>query len=101
MRYETITIYGAEITGFDDLNNPVTEPVVLGTYRGMLTPWTVEEIAIKGRNVTQTEQKLVTNTPRSVIERAKHVEIAGRYYSVVLPVRDVKRWRICTIKELP
>lgn len=88
-----------EETGRDELNNPILEPVLMGLYKGAITQWSTEEIALLNRDVTRTQQKLLTDAPRNVIQQADTVEVANETYSLVDIKSDFHRWRLCHVRN--
>lgn len=92
-------LYAMQETGKDELGNPIKESVLIGEYRGKITQWTSEEIALLDRTITQTQRKLLTDAPKNVIEQAEQVEIDGVTYTLINVKSDFIRWRLCHVKE--
>lgn len=100
MRFKPLKLYKLEETGRDELNNPITELVLIeGNYKGKITQWSTEEIALLDREITKTQRKLLTDTPKNVLEQVDQVEIDGDTYSIVDVKSDFIRWRLCHVKE--
>lgn len=98
MRMQPLKLFSLEETGRDELNNPIKEPVLIGIYKGTITQWTTEEIALLDREVTRTQRKLLTDAPRNVIKQADTIVIDNEAYSVVDVKSDFRRWRLCHVK---
>lgn len=98
MRMKRVHFFALEVVDRDELNNPIYEPVPIGSYKGILTQWSLEEIAVMDREVLETHQKLLTDAPRSVLERAERVEIEGVSYAITDLKKDFRRWRLCHVK---
>lgn len=99
MRFKPMELYALEEVDRDELNNPIKEPVLIGLYKGAITQWTTEEIALLDRDVTKTQRKLLTDTPINVIKQAERVLIDDDTYSIVDVKSDFTRWRLCHVKE--
>lgn len=99
MRFKPLKLYADQQTGSDVLGNPITEPVLIGLYEGLVTSWTTEEIALLDREVTRTQRKLLTDAPLDVIRQSDSIEIEGNSYHQVEVKTDTVRWRICHIKD--
>lgn len=88
----------ADYENTDELGNPTkgTEQVWSGKIR--FTPWTDQQIALEGRDVTKNEQQYAVPVAFSVIEFARKAEIDG----VMLKVIDVTdmspRWSVIRVK---
>lgn len=98
MRMKSIKLFAMKEVGRDELNNPITEPVLIGLYKGVITPWKTEEIALLDRQVIQTKRKLLTDAPKRVIERADQVEVDGDTYGMNEVTTDTGRWRLCHVR---
>jgi len=98
MRFQTIELYGLVETGRDELGNPIKEPAVIGEYQGRLTTWSIEEIALLDREITRTQQKLLTDAPESVIKQTEMIKIGDTNYTVIDVKFDFIRWRLCHVK---
>jgi hypothetical protein len=92
-------LYALEEIGKDELNNPINEPVLVGLYRGKITHWTTEEIALLDREITRTQKKLLTDVPLNIIKQAKQIKINDGIYTIVDVKSDYVRWRLCHVKE--
>ncbi|MBU5594913.1 hypothetical protein KQI76_07025 [Amphibacillus sp. MSJ-3] len=99
MRLEPIKLFSLEEIGRDELNNPIKEPVLIGLYKGAITQWTTEEIALLDREITQSQRKLLTDAPKNVIKHAERVEVEEMTYTLIDTKSDFKRWRLVHVKE--
>lgn len=99
MRFQPIELYSLEEAGRDELNNPKVEPVLIGLYRGTITQWSAEEIALLDRDVIRTQRKLLTDAPKKVIEQADQIVIDGEAHSIIDVKSDFIRWRLCHVRE--
>lgn len=98
MRMKPIKLFSLEEVGRDELNNPIVEPVLIGLYEGVISQWSIEEIALLDREITKTQRKLLTDAPRSVINQAQRVDVDGETYTIMEVKKDFQRWRLCYVK---
>lgn len=99
MRLQPIQFYALKETGRDELNNPIVEPILIGLYKGAITQWTTEEIALLDREITRTQRKLLTDAPKNVIKQAETVQVGDDTYTIVEVKSDFARWRLAQVKE--
>lgn len=99
MRFENVEFYEMVEVGKDVLGNPIEEEQLIGKYPAKLTQWTVEEIALLERDITQTFRKMLTTAPIDVLKRATHVYIDDKKYGNIDVKSDFVRWRLCHVKE--
>jgi len=99
MRLEPATFYVYEKVDEDVLGNPIFDEVPIDGYKAKITQWTSEEIALLDRSVTQSQRKLLTNAPRSVLKSAKKVLVDGDTYTITELKSDFIRWRMLHVKE--
>lgn len=100
MRMLPIRFYRYEKLGEDVLGNELTELVFFNSSEGRLTNWSKEEIALLDREVTKTQRKLITHTPKEIVLQADVVEVEGDYYSISNDITDFGRWRLLKIKAV-
>lgn len=93
-------LYSLEETGRDELNNPIKKPILIGLYKGAITQWTTEEIALLDRKITSTQRKFITDAPRNVIEHADQVQVDGDTYTLLNLKTDYRRWRLCHVRGI-
>ena len=88
MHYFTIHLLKAIQTGTDILGNPITtlkEPCAACTeYTGRFTEWTAEDAELVGRDVTQTQRKLLTDAPLARCKEADVVRAGSEDYRLSL-----------------
>lgn len=100
MRLQPIQFFALEEVGRDELNNPIKEPVLIeGNFKGAITQWTTEEIALLDREITRTQRKLLTDAPKNVIKQAETVQVGDDTYTIVEVKSDFVRWRLAQVKE--
>lgn len=82
------------------LGNPVTALEIFGhEYVGRFTEWTAEETALVGREVTQTQRKMLTDAPLDDCRRADGVRADAEDYRVK-NVKDLHgRWRLLYLER--
>lgn len=97
MKYKVFEIIEEEEQGTDELGNPITKQSVTGTFTGRVTPWTTEDIALLGRDVTSTSGKVLTFTAPNIVNLVQRVRIEGNTYSVER-IPDLGRWRVLCMK---
>lgn len=71
-----------EQTGEDVLGNPVYEDKEVGTVNARFTPWTDEQFALEGREVTKNEQRYLIPVPYKDISVCKKIIMDGRVLTV-------------------
>lgn len=98
MRFKPIKLFAMQETGRDELNNPIKEPVLIGLYKGAITQWSTEEIALLDREITQTQRKLLTDAPKNVLKQAETVEVDEETYTIVDMKSDFIRWRLAHVR---
>lgn len=98
MRFKPIKLFAMQETGRDELNNPIKEPVLIGLYKGAITQWSTEEIALLDREITQTQRKLLTDAPRNVLKQAETVEVESETYTIINMKSDFIRWRLAHVR---
>jgi len=99
MIFKDVDFYGSVKVGEDDLNNPIYEEAIIGSYPTSLTQWTIEEITLLDRSVTQSNRKLLTHAPVDVLKQSTHVYINEFKYTDINVKSDFTRWRLCHVKE--
>lgn len=99
MRLTDITLFVYEKTGEDALGNPIYEDVEVTRYKGKITQWTIEEIALLDRIVTQSQRKLITTAPIDILKQANAIKINDDTYAITQVKSDFVRWRMAHVKE--
>lgn len=100
MRYFPMRLLAEIKADTDILGNPVMELEESDRcYRGRFTVWTADEVRLTGREVTQTQQKIVTDAPLAMCRRAAGVRTVPEDYRI-LSVSDLNgRWRLLTVER--
>lgn len=103
MHYFTVHLLKAIQTGTDILGNPITtlkEPCAACTeYTGRFTEWTAEDAELVGRDVTQTQRKLLTDAPLARCKEADVVRAGSEDYQIT-SVKDLHgRWRMLYLER--
>ncbi|MBQ8514633.1 MAG: hypothetical protein IJ496_04485 [Ruminococcus sp.] len=99
MRYFPVRLLTEAKTGEDILGNPVTElQETAQSYRGRFSEWTADEIALLGRDGTQSQRKLLTDAPLSVCKAASGLRADADY--TIKAVKDLHgRWRLLYVER--
>lgn len=83
----------------DRLKNIIYAKEYTENYTGQLSNWTVEDIELLGREVTDNKTKLITRTvPVTIGRQAISILIGGKEYPVTLAKYN-KRWSVFYIKN--
>lgn len=99
MMWKKCTLY-KNLYGKDSLNNeiPVGEEVVL-SKKCRFTPWTSEEIALEGRDVTRNEQRYAFPIPIEVFSDCDKAKIEGIGMAEIKEIIDLApRWTMIRVK---
>ena len=99
MKFEDVHFFNETDGPEDVLGNKEKIPVLLGVYKGKISPWNLQELALLDRKVTATEQKVVTDAPLSIIHTAKYLVIDGLKYQIIPIKKGNARWRVCHVKD--
>lgn len=100
MRYFAVHLLTETQTGTDVLGNPIQslqaqEPA----YKGRFTEWTAEDIALSGREITQTQRKILTDAPLEPCRRAAAVRAGNTDYPIIHVADLHGRWRLLYVKK--
>jgi hypothetical protein len=100
MIWKRCTLY-AETTDYentDELGNPTkgTEQVWTGSVR--FTPWTDQQIALEGRDVTKNEQLYAVPVSYDVVAFVRKAEIDGVMLKVTEVTDLAPRWSVIRVK---
>ncbi len=100
MRYFRVQMLRKVNNGQDVLGNPTgTLEASDEHYRGGFTVWTAEDVQILGRDVTKTQQKMITDAPLSVCLAAAGVRTERGDFRI-LSVSDLNgRWRLLVVEQ--
>lgn len=99
MRYFPIRLLTETKNGEDVLGNPITElQESEHSYRGRFTEWTADEVSLLGRDVTQSQKKVLTDAPLNICKAASGIRADADY-----TIKDVKdlhgRWRLLYVQR--
>ena len=88
----------ADYENTDELGNPAkgTEQVWSGKAR--FTPWTDQQIALEGRDVTKNEQQYAVPVSFDVASFARKAEIDGVMMKVIEVADMSPRWSVIRVK---
>ena len=100
MIWKPCTVYAETIDyeNTDELGNPQkgTEQVWTGSAR--FTPWTDQQIALEGREVTKNEQLYAVPAPYDTIKSVKKAEINSVMLKVIEVTDLSPRWSVIRVK---
>ena len=77
MIWKECILYAETETGKDELNNPIYELKEVKKTFCRFTPWTDEQIALEGRDITRNEQRFVIPISFSEFPECSYAEIDG------------------------
>lgn len=97
MRLHDIEFFMAESTGTDALGNETNAYVSIGTDKGRMTHWTSEEIALIPREVTTTQEKIITKAPLAVCRKASRIIYDDKTYTIKAVHEMTSRWTILQV----
>lgn len=95
MIWKDISFLKRSETTADELGNPIYDWIVVGTGQARETPWTDEQIAILGREVTRDEQRLAIPYEAPDCER---VIVDNVTYDVTEIVQHGPRYTVLQVK---
>ena len=100
MIWKPCTVYAETIDyeNTDELGNPSngTEQVWTGSAR--FTPWTDQQIALEGREVTKNEQLYAVPVSYGTVAFARKAEIDGVMMKVIEVTDFSPRWSVIRVK---
>ena len=82
MIWKTCRLLAKKQTGEDALHNPQYDYEAVKETRVRVTPWTDEQIALEGREVTRNEQRFLIPIPFSMFPECQKAEIDGRVHEI-------------------
>ena len=82
MIWKTCRLLAKKQTGEDALHNPQYDYEAVKETRVRVTPWTDEQIALEGREVTRNEQRCLIPIPFSMFPECQKAEIDGRVQEI-------------------
>ena len=89
-------ILKAKVSGETDaLGNPVLSSwVTVGETKVRATPWTDDQIALEGREVTKNEQRFLLPVPRDSLPDFQRAVIDGTTYDITQVIDLDPRWTV-------
>lgn len=95
MIWKTCILKAKQSEGTDALGNPVLQSwQTVAETKARHTPWTDEQIALEGREVTRTEQRFLLPIPRASIPDFQRAEIGGIAYDITEVIDLAPRWTV-------
>lgn len=85
-------------TGEDALKNPIYDWVDVKHTRARETPWTDEQIALEGREVTRNEQRFAIPIPFSCFPKCERAVIDGHAQEITQPIDLSPRYTVIQVK---
>jgi hypothetical protein len=96
--WKRCNLYELSETGRDVLGNPICEPVkVMETY-ARYTPWTDEQIALEGREVTRSEQRFAIPISFASFPACALAEIDGIKQEITEKINLLPRYTVIQVK---
>ena len=85
--------------GKDELDNPVYELQIVSNENLCCrhSPWTDEQIAVEGREVTKNEQQFVLPIPISKFSKCDHAEIDGKKLKITKTIDLSPRYTVIQV----
>lgn len=84
--------------GEDVLHNAQFDYVVVGETTARVTPWTDEQLALEGREVTRNEQRFLIPIPFSMFPECQKAEIDGHTQEITQVVDLGPRYTVIQVK---
>lgn len=98
MRFHPLFLFENREIGKDELNNPISELVLIGISSGRFSTWSEKEIAFDLRNITVNNRKILTRAKASDLQRADKIRFDGLYHSITeIRGSEFDRWRIVIV----
>ena len=82
----------------DELGNPVKGTEQVWTGEARFTPWTDQQIALEGREVTKNEQLYAVPVSYDVVAFVKKAEVDGVMMKVIEVTDFAPRWSVIRVK---
>lgn len=92
MKMQTCELLTEESNSKDILGNPISTVAVLKTTCGFFSPWTAEEVALLGRDITSSQRQLLVLSTTETVKKAVSVRINNTVYDID-SVEDLGRFR--------
>ncbi|MFR1698794.1 MAG: hypothetical protein ACLSU9_11020 [Anaerovoracaceae bacterium] len=98
MIWKPCNLYKLNETNKDILGNPIYEPVkVVETY-ARYTPWSDEQTALEGRDVTKNEQRFAIPIPFELFPDCSMAEIDGIKQEITGKINLTPRYTVIQVK---
>ena len=98
MMWKQGTLYAFVAGGEDELGNAIKEKVTLWSGQLRFTPWTDEDIAVNGREVTQDEQRFILPVLYETVKNAEQVELDGVLLNITAVSDLSPRWTMIQVR---
>lgn len=99
MIWENCLLQKKEKIGEDTLRNPIFEHKTIMETSARFTPWTTEQIALEGRDVTRNEQQYIIPIPYRMFPRnCVRVKINGVEMDITKTSPLSPRWTLVQVK---
>lgn len=82
----------------DDLGNPIKGTEQVWTGEARYTPWTDQQIALEGREVTKNEQLYAVPVSYGTVSMVRKAEIDGMMMKVIEVTDLSPRWTVIRVK---
>lgn len=93
MKWLVCTLTYPKVTGKDRLNNPITEDVKVFKTFCRRTPFTVEEMALDGRKITEDSSKFLLCCRKSRLPKFNKLVLNNSVY-VVKKIEDLQKFTL-------
>ena len=98
MIWKECILYAETETEKDELNNPVYELKEVKRSVCRFTPWTDDQIALEGREVTMNEQRFAIPMPFSEFPECSYAEIDGVQQKITQKINLSPRYTVIQVK---
>ena len=99
MKYENAVLVAYTDTDEKDaLGNAVQTRIELLTVKARATQWTADDVTTLGRDVTETNRKVLLIGSVGAAKTATHLYIDGHDYKIT-SVQDLARWTFLIVKK--
>lgn len=98
MIWKECVLLSEEKTGEDKLGNAIYETVEAGRTMARYTPWTDEQIAFEGREVTRNEQRFIIPMAHENFPKCQKVRMDGHELEVTKDIDAGPRFTIIQVK---
>ena len=98
MIWKRCLLQAKEQVGEDALNNPQYEWKTVKKTQARATPWTNEQIALEGRDVTRNEQRLIIPIPYHSFPKCQRAVIDGKEQEITQVIDLPPRWTVIQVK---